>query len=627
MEKLKMHSPNLTDENIMKIRDLFPGCVTEAQDEAGKLRYAVDFDQLRQELSDHIVEGPQERYRLDWPGKRDALRTANAPIAKTLRPCREDSVNFDGTQNLFIEGDNLEALKLIQESYLGKVKMIYIDPPYNTGNDFVYNDNYADTADEFLAKSNQISEAKSRLIANTETSGRLHSNWLTFIYPRLKIASNLLHASGVMFISIDDREVHNLRKLCDEIFGESNFVANIVWRSRRSISDDHEVSMNHNHTLVYAKDYSRLKFYGEPLNESEYKNPDDDPRGPWKLVPLDANKPGGNTHYPVTNPNTKEEFWPPKGRSWSLNPQAMNKLIEDNRVAFGLKGDSAPKRKLFLNERIAAGHTRTPSSVLLEGGTTKDGSAEVSALLGGKKIFSYPKPVSFIRKLLQYGINGEDDQIVMDFFAGSGSTAHALIAHAAENGLRKTRFIMVQLPEEVAEKSAAKEAGYENIAEICRERIKRAGDSILQGKFNDRWDKDVGFRAFKVDTSNMAETYYTPNDTSQTNLLGSIESVKPGRADPEDLLFQVLIDWGVDLTLPVSKQSILGKSVFFVNEDPYDLIACFDNGVTEDLVKELAELKPVRVVFRDNGFDSDAVKINVEQIFKQLSPATDVKAI
>ncbi len=626
MNKLKMHTPDLTDENVAKIRELFPGCVTEAKDESGEIRYTVDFDQLRQELSDQIVEGLQERYHLNWPGKREALLTANAPIAKTLRPFREESVNFDTTKNLFIEGDNLEALKLLQETYLGKVKMIYIDPPYNTGNDFVYVDKFGENATDYMSRSNQISETGDQLIANKETYGRFHSAWISMIYPRLRLARNLLSKNGAIFISSDDHEVHNLREICDEIFGALNFVANVVWQSRTSISDDHEISRNHNHTLIYARDYSSLQFYGEELDRSEYQNRDEDPRGPWKLVPLDANKPGGDTNYPIENPNTGEQHWPPKGRSWSINPSTFQELLKDNRIAFGYGGDSAPKRKLFLKERLALGHTKTPSSILLDAGTTKDGSEEVATLLGGKKIFSYPKPISYISRLLQYGVYSEPNQIVLDFFAGSATTGHAVLERNSRTGCN-SQFILIQLPEVLEESTDAASAGFKTVAEIGKERLRRAGKKILTEEYHTDWNTDIGFRVLKVDTSNMADVYYTPGETSQDDLLATVDNIKPERDNPEDLLFQVLVDWGVDLTLPIRNEIVQGKTVFFVNEEPYDLIACFDTGITEDLVKELAKHEPMRAVFKDNGFVSDAVKINVEQVFRQLSPATEVKSI
>ncbi|WP_413975615.1 site-specific DNA-methyltransferase [Stenotrophomonas acidaminiphila] len=623
MDKLKMHSPDLTAANIARIRDLFPGCVTEAQGEDGEVKLAVDFDLLRQELSTSLVEGPQERYHLDWPGKREALLTANAPIAKTLRPARDESVDFDTTKNLFIEGDNLDALKLLQETYLGKVKMIYIDPPYNTGNDFIYEDDFAENADEYLRRSNQVDEEGISLTWNSESNGRFHSDWISMIYSRIRIARILLKDDGSIFISIDEKEVANLRKVCDEVFGASNFVANIVWQSRTSISDDHEISLNHNHTLIYAKDKGSLHFYGEELNSSEYQNRDDDPRGPWKLVPLDANKPGGNTMYPILNPSTGEEHFPPDGRSWAINPSEYKKLFDDGRIAFGIGGDSAPKRKLFLKERIERGDTKTPSSILLDAGTTKDGSAEVADILGKKKIFSYPKPTSFLKRLVRYGVYHEKNPIILDFFAGSSTMAHAVMQLNAEDQGNR-RFIMVQLPEPCPEDSEAFKAGYNTIADISKERIRRAGKKISDDLVNG--SVDTGFRVLKVATSNMADVFYSPDATTQDDLLASIDNIKPDRT-PEDLLFQVMLDWGVDLALPIETKTIAGKDVFFVDTDA--LACCFDadGGIDDAFIKDLAKTKPLRAVFRDAGFKNDAARINAEQIFKQLSPGTDVKTL
>ena len=623
MDNLKMHSPDLTASNIARLRELFPGCVTEARGEDGNVTLAVDFDLLRQELSASLVEGPQERYHLNWPGKREALLTANAPIAKTLRPVRDESVDFDRTKNLFIEGDNLDALKLLQETYLGKVKMIYIDPPYNTGNDFIYEDDFAESTGEYLRRSNQLNEEGMSLTWNSESNGRFHSDWISMLYSRIRLARNLLKDDGSIFISIDDKEVANLRKICDEIFGATNFVANIVWQSRTSISDDHEISLNHNYTLIYAKEKGALRFYGEELDASEYQNRDKDPRGPWKLVPLDANKPGGNTMYPIRNPSTDEEHWPPEGRSWAINPTEYQKLFDDKRIAFGLGGDSAPKRKLFLKERILRGDTKTPSSIMLDAGTTKDGSAEVAEILGKKKIFSYPKPTSFLKRLIQYGIYHERDQIIVDFFAGSSTTANAVMnLNAKDKGNR--RFIMVQLPEPCIDASEASKAGYKTIADISKERIRRAGRKIAADLANG--SVDIGFRVLKVETSNMADVFYSPDATTQDDLLAAIDNIKPDRT-PEDLLFQVMLDWGVDLALPIEMKAIAGKDVFFVDTDA--LAACFDaeGGIDDAFIKELAKTKPLRAVFRDKGFKNDAAKINAEQIFKQLSPGTDVKTL
>ena len=625
MDKMKMHSPDITQDNIVKIRNLFPGCVTEAKGEDGSVKLVVDFDQFRQELGDTLIEGSQERYRLEWPGKQESTRLASSPIAKTLRPSRDESVEFDSTKNIFIEGDNLEALKLLQETYLGKIRMIYIDPPYNTGSDLIYEDDFTVKGDDYLLRSNQRTSDGTNLVANPETSGRFHSDWLSMIYPRIKLARNLLQDDGAIFISIDDKEVANLRKICDEIFGAANFVANIVWQSRTSISDDHEISLNHNHTVVYAKSYDTLRFYGEKLDESEYQNRDNDPRGPWKLVPLDANKPGGNTMYPIKNPKTNEEHWPPEGRSWAINPIEYQKLFDDNRIAFGIGGDSAPKKKLFLNERLAKGDTRTPSSILLDAGTTKDGSGEIQRLFGKKKVFSYPKPTSLLRRLIQYAIYQEKDQIVLDFFAGSSTTADAVFQMNAEDGARR-RFIMVQLPEPCDTNSEAFKAGFKDIASISKERIRLAAEEVSKNQKKTGHICDLGFRVFKVDTSNMSDIFYTPDAASQDDLLKGVDNIKPDRT-PEDLLFQVMLDWGVDLALPIAKQAIQGKDVFLV--DGNALAACFDGhgGVDEAFVKELAKVQPLRVVFRDAGFKDSSVKINVEQIFKLLSPATEVKCI
>jgi adenine-specific DNA-methyltransferase len=403
MQKLKMHSPDLTQENIAHIRERFPNCVTEAHDANGKVTYRVDFDLLRQELAGELVEGPQERYRLDWPGKRQAMLTANAPIAKSLRPCRGESVNFDTTENLYIEGDNLEALKLLQESYLSKVKMIYIDPPYNTGNDFIYKDDFAENSEDFLRRDGQIDDDGNRMEPNLESNGRFHSDWLSMIYQRVCIARNLLTDDGVIFISIGDSEVENLKKICNEIFGEGNFIGNLVWQSRTSISNDHEISANHNHTIIFAKNRTFLSFGGDPLESNDYINNDNDPRGPWKLVPIDANHAGGATYYPIVNPKTGKTYYPPNGRIWAYNEVGYTKLLSEGRIKFGLNDDSAPKRKLYFNERIDKGDRKTPSSILLDAGTTKDGTSEIMVLFDNRKIFDYPKPTRFLNKLLLYG--------------------------------------------------------------------------------------------------------------------------------------------------------------------------------------------------------------------------------
>ncbi len=636
MNKLKMHSPNLTEGNIDRIRELFPGCVTEAHDEHGTLKLAVDFDQLKQELSDSIVEGPQERYHLNWPGKREALLTANAPIAKTLRPCREESVDFDTTKNLFIEGDNLDALKLLQETYLGKVKMIYIDPPYNTGNDFIYEDDFAENTDEFLLRSNQKDEEGNRLIANTESNGRFHSDWLSMIYPRLKLARNLLRDDGVIFISIDDGEVHNLRKVCDEILGEQNFLANIVWQKKYAATNDAKGFSNlHDHIIVYQKSilFDRLLLPRTDEQNKPYKNDEVDGRGLWRSDNLLVKSFSQSAVYPIINPNTGEEFLPPQGSCWRASRGTMDVWLKENRIFFGKDGTGAPQLKRYLNE-VQQGRVPNTWWTFQEVGHNDAANKELKALFNSKAPFDTPKPVSLIKQMLMVSVKKTDD-IILDFFAGSSTTAHAVMQLNADDGGNR-KFIMVQLPELCNEQSEAFKAGYKTIAEISKERIRRAGKKIKDEKEQTTTGQgvlqyaptiiDTGFRVLKIDSSNMAEVYYTPDAVKQEELFNAVDNIKPDRT-PEDLLFQILLDLSIDLSLPIRKELIQGKTVFFVNQPPYDLIACFDTGVSEELVKELATHKPLRVVFRDTGFTTDTVKINVDQIFKQLSPGTEVKSI
>jgi len=629
MDKLKMHSPNLTEEKIARILDLFPSCVTEACDENGSLRQAVDFDQLRQELSDSIVDGPQERYHLNWPGKREALLTANAPIAKTLRPCREESVDFDTTKNLFIEGDNLDALKLLQETYLGKVKMIYIDPPYNTGNDFIYEDDFAENTEEFLKRSNQKDEEGNRLVANTDTNGRFHSDWLSMMYPRLRLAKNLLRDDGVIFISIDDGEVTQLRKMCDEVFGEGNFVAQLVWERAFSPKNDARyISNSHDYVLMFAKSISdfcigRLERTEDTNNR--YTNPDNDPRGPWSSGDISVKTYSAANDYPINTPSGKF-IEPPAGRCWRLSKNAFLERLKDDRIWFGLNGDNVPRIKRFLSE-IREGMTPTSLLYYKEVGHSQEGSQEVKKLLGGQGVFDGPKPVRLLRRLLTLA-NTDQDAIVLDFFAGSSTTAHAVLRFNGDDGGNR-KFIMVQLPEPCDDNSEALTAGYNTISEISRERIRRAGKMIIEGECDDGWRGDIGFRVLKIDTSSLTDVYYTPDSLNQDDLFGAVDNIKTDRSS-EDLLFQVLLDWGVDLTLPIRKDTLKGKTVFFVDENA--LVACFDADITEEIVRELAQYRsydmPIRkMVFRDNGFASDALKINVEQIFRQLSPETEVKAI
>jgi len=618
MDKLKMHSPDLTQDNVARIRDLFPGCVTEVKSEGSGVKLAVDFDQLRQELTDSLVEGPQERYQLNWPGKREALLTANAPIAKTLRPCREESVNFDSTRNLFVEGDNLDALKLLQETFLGKVKLIYIDPPYNTGKDFLYEDNFSEDARKYLQRSNQMDEESNRLVANSAANGRFHSDWLSMIYPRLRLARNLLSDEGVIFISIDDGEAGNLRRLCDEVFGESNFVADAIWRSKdNSNNDAKKFSLDHNHTLIYSKSESWLpEKISDEKKQTHFKNPDNDPRGPYfDGNPLNSPNYRENLVYTLTSPQG-HEIQPPRN-GWRWSPEAMQQKIASGEIRFTPDGTGI-RRRTYLKDMTGL----PPSTLWIDlekTGHNRQAKYELMKLIP-EDVFDTPKPVNLINHILRLSCPNQD-ALILDFFAGSATTAHAVMQYNAEDGGQR-RFIMVQLPEPCDPESDAFKAGYGNIADIGKERIRRAGQEIRKAGPA----VDIGFLVLKVATSNFADVYYAPDAVDKDNIHLFADNIKPDRA-PEDLLFQVMLDWGVDLALPITRQVIRGKDVLLV--DGNALAACFDDhgGVDEDFVKELAKVKPLRIVFRDAGFKDSSVKINVEQIFKLLSPATEVKCI
>ena len=622
IEKLKMHSPDLTAQNVERIAALFPGCVTESTGPDGTLRRAVDFDLLRQELSDSIVDGPQERYHLDWPGKRQALITANAPIAKTLRPVRAESVEFDTTRNLFIEGDNLEALKLLQETYLGKVKMIYIDPPYNTGNDFVYDDNFAESTAEFLAKSNQVDEAGNRLVANTQSNGRFHSDWLSMMYSRLRVSKNLLVEGGIALISCDDIEIHNLRTISDEIFGASSFIAQFVWKARQftDTRSKSNVSTDHEYIIAYSKS-GETSLRGVKRDESKFKNPDNDPRGPWmsrSILGLATEAQRPNLHYDLIEPDTGRVFPASPASGWRYSRDKMRQLIEEGCIIFPSKDDGRPREKKFRCDMVSE---LISFRSVIDDVFTADGTKDVRDLFDAD-VFPFPKPVALIERLIEQ-VADEDDDLVLDYFAGSGTTSHALMRLSALDGVNR-KFISVQLPESIKADSSAGKLGFSDICEVTKERIRRAGAKILEGECHPDWNRDVGFRVLKIDSSNMADVYYTPDATTQADLLTRVDNIKPDRTS-EDLLFQVLLDWGVDLTLPITRESVAGKTVFTVAGTA--LIACFDNGVDEALVKTLATRKPLRVVFKDTGFKDDATKINVKQIFKSLSPDTEVKAI
>ena len=632
-----MHTQDITDVNIETIGRLFPNCLTErvvGKDKNGKgiIGKGIDFDKLRQELSKDIVEGTQERYQFTWPGKREAMRIANTPSNMTLRPDRESSVDFDNTGNLYIEGDNLEVLKLLREDYLGKVKMIYIDPPYNTGNDFVYEDDFSQTAGEFRDKSGMFDEDGNMILqnyeVNSESNGRFHTDWLNMIYPRLKVARDLLTEDGVIFISIDDNEVENLRKVCDEVFGERNFIAQLIWERAFSPKNDARfVSNSHDYVLMFTRNIDsfvigRLDRTAEA--NARYSNPDNDPRGVWMSSDISVKTYNAACDYPITTPSGKI-IEPPAGRCWSLSKKAFFERLQDNRIWFGPNGDNTPRIKRFLSELKFDG--MAPTSILFykDVGHSQEGAQEVVSLFGDKGVFDGPKPVRLLQRLITLA-NLKDDSIVLDFFSGSATTAHALMKTNLEKGTDR-KFILVQLPEKVSDKK--KDQGYGTICEIGKERIRRAGKKILEELAtkkaeNGLFDKeseptrlDVGFRVLKLDTSNMQDVYYTPEDSSAATLFD--DNVKPDRT-PEDLLFQVMLEYNLPLSAKIEKKTIAGKEVFSVNDDY--LIACFDENVNETVITEVAKRKPLYFIMRDSSLSSDQVADNFEQIFNAYSKDT-----
>jgi adenine-specific DNA-methyltransferase len=628
MNKLKLHTPDLTQDNIEKLAALFPNCVTETRDAQGVIKRAIDFDQLRQELSDHIVEGPRERYHLDWPGKREALLAANAPIAKTLRPCREESVDFDSTKHLFIEGDNLDALKVVQETYLNKVKLIFIDPPYNTGREFIYDDDFSDTIDEFLIRSNQVDDNGKRLTVNTDSNGRFHSDWLTMMFSRLRLSRNLLRDDGIIAIAIDDHEVSNLRRLCDEVFGENNFVTTVIWQkvfapknSAKHFSEDHDF------VLIYAKNEDAWRPTLLPRSEAaaaRYDNPDDDPRGPWTSGDLTARNYYSEGSYEVTAPGGAK-YTPSRGNYWRFSEESFWKLVDDKRVWWGSDNNSMPRFKRFLCD-VKDGVVPQTLWFHKDVGHTQEAKKELNKYVSvthNENVLNSVKPTRLIQKVIQIGTTPHTSDIVLDFFSGSGSTAHAVLKQNQEDGGNR-QFIAVQ----IAEPLPTPEPELQSIFQMGTMRIRnviREMTAAQQGTLRlDDPTPALGFRVLKVDTSNMQDVYYRPDEFTKDLLIKQVDHIKADRT-PEDLLFQVLLDWGVDLSLPIARETIEGKTVFFV--DGNALAACFDLGVTETLVKQIAGRKPLRMVFRDDGFSSDAVKINVEQIFKLLSPDTEVRAL
>ena len=648
METLKMHSLDGVQRNIELIGKLFPNAITEVMRD-GKVEHAIDFDVLRQELSDSIVEGREERYQFTWPDKKKAMLAANAPITATLRPVAADSVGKDGipggfdSENLYIEGDNLEVLKLLQETYLGKVKMIYIDPPYNTGNDFVYEDDFAQSAADYMDNSGQYDEEGNRLVTNTESNGRFHTDWLNMIYPRLKIAKDLLTEDGAVFVSIDDNERDNVEKLCSEIFGADNYVATFPWRKRTAKSDvPFGVSQDYEWVVCYAKS---TEFEARVTGtERKYFETPDFPERPWRIHDLTTQRTAAerpNSNFTMVNPKTGKEYPVNPLRTWAVTKETFTKYYRDNRIVFPddypFLSISKPAFRYWKaddEEKAGAMFGLMPASTKLPDniGMSLDGTKEITAIFDGK-IFSYPKTVSLVEFFIDISTKIEKDALVLDFFSGSATTAHAVMKLNAEDGGHR-KFIMVQLPEKTNEKSEAYKAGYKNICEIGKERIRRAGKQILSAggaqmsmsemQLNQKQPVDIGFRCLRLDTSNMEDVYYTPEEVKQETLFSLVDNVKPDRT-PEDLLFQVMLDLGVLLSSSIEVKEIAGKKVFNIADG--FLLACFDHDVTEETVKAIAQMKPYYAVFRDSSMANDSVATNFEQIFETYSPDTVRKVL
>lgn len=639
MQKLKMKSKNLVKENMEKIGVFFPNVITETEDEEGNITKAIDFELLQQELSDEIVEGNKERYQLTWPGKKEAIVAANTPIDKTLRPVKEDSLNWNTTENLYIEGDNLEVLKLLQESYLGKIKCIYIDPPYNTGNDFIYKDSFVQDKDEYLEESGQVDEEGNRLFLNTEYNGRYHSDWLTMMYPRLKLARNLLSEDGVIFISIDDNEVHNLRKICDEIFGEGNFIGIFTVNSTPNARDYGHIGKMHDYIVFYAKNveitetsmlidenkaFKYVDKYGEfnihPLYNSNVAfTPENRPNLYYPFY-LHLGKKIDDDFYKIGLHREEDsvEIYPPKSVKdkvqfvWRWGKEKSRKNLNKEVVGYRTgQGEYRIVQKMRGTNKIIR-------SILSDRVfTSRKGTAEVEGIFG-KKIYSFPKPIELIKTLVYVGTNKTSN--ILDFFSGSATTAHAVMELNAKDGGNR-KYIMIQLPEPTDEKSEAYKAGYENISEIGKERIRRAGKKI---KEETGADIDYGFRVYKVDSTNMKDVYYRPDELAQKMLEHLESNIKEDRTGI-DLLTQVMLETGLELSLPMETEEIRGKEVYFVAGN--SLVACFDENIDEELIKGIAEIEPLRAVFRDNSFKSCQDKINLEEIFKGISPNTDIRVL
>ena len=625
-DKLKMQTENLADKNFELLSKMFPNALTETitgYDDDGKpiVERAIDADVLRQEISCKVVEGKDERYQFTWPDKKKAVLLANTPIDKTLRPCREESVDFDNTENLYIEGDNLEVLKLLHETYLGKVKMIYIDPPYNTGNDFVYEDDFTQSMDEYRENSGQFDDYGNRLVKNMDSNGRYHTDWLNMIYPRLKLAKDLLTDDGVIFISIDDNEQENLKKCCDEIFGSGNFVAQLIWeRAFAPKNDAKYISNSHDYILMYAKKISDFVIGRLPRTEeanARYSNPDNDPRGVWQSDNLTVKTYSPSGDYPITTPSGRV-VEPPAGRCWSLSKKVFLERLQDNRIWFGADGNGVPRIKRFLSELKFDGMAPTSLLFYKDVGHSQEGSQELIKIMDGG-VFDGPKPTRLLKRLITLS-NLDKDSIVLDFFSGSATTAQALMEMNVEKNTC-CKFIMVQVTENANDK---KNTGYKNICEIGKERIRRVSKRIKDEKGFVVENINLGFRVLKCDSSNMKDIYYTPSETQQSLFDTYADNIKEDRT-PEDLLFQVMLDLGVLLSSKIEETTIAGKQVYNVADG--FLIACFDKDVTEETVKAVAEKKPYYAVFRDSSMANDSVATNFDQIFASISPETVRKVL
>ena len=623
--RMELQSADGVQLNLDALYQIAPSCFTEVADNelGGGVKRVVNFDVLRQLLGDNAVEDAPEAYEFNWVGKQAARAEVLEPTKKTLRPVKEDSVDWDNTQNLYIEGDNLEVLKLLQKSYLGKVKMIYIDPPYNTGNDFVYHDDFAMSADEYAEASGSVDELGNKYIKNMDSNGRFHSDWCSMIYSRLMVARSLLSEDGVIFISIDDNEVENLRKICDEVFGEGNFIAQLVWERAFSPKNDAKfVSNSHDYVLMIAKDSNNFKIGRLPRTEeanARYSNPDNDPRGVWMSSDISVKTYNAECDYPITTPSGRV-VEPPAGRCWRLSKKAFFERLQENRIWFGPNGDNTPRIKRFLSELKHEGMAPTSILFFREVGHSQEGAQEVVALFGDKGVFDGPKPVRLIERLITLA-NLKEDSIVLDFFSGSATTAHALMQVNAKKD-KSCKYILVQLPELVSE--TKKDLGYKNICEIGEERIRRAGKKIKEESPLTTADLDTGFRVFRLDEGNYEDVKRSPKEFKQDQLDLFLNNIKADRNDL-DLLFGCMLDWGVQLSLPMEQEVVDGKTIYTVNDG--DLVACFAENVSEEVVKAMADKMPLRVIFRDSCFTQDADKINIYETFKQKLDWSDQEVV